>query len=267
MGLIMRDGTIVFLGANEEEQILPPPRVVREYSSVVAACSIPMASSIVAILSADRTNRKRALVLWNAKDTESYAILHEYTNDETPMDTVDVQRTDDGDLLVQTCLRGADGTAACEIKSYCVRMVRGDLSTLHHVGYDTVRMGILLANRQVQGKVNHWDHTNLMTVECRPLTTETSRVYYGGSSHPLTIPTLSPIACWGNPYKLFVWDITGDVVEVSRNSEGYWQTNVRHGVQGNKMKAGTSLLLRDNTVAALHLPPHLRILSKEVVVQ
>lgn len=216
MALVFSDGRI-----RHGSVSISPPRVCHELGYVVAASGVPLSDGIVAILQ-DTTTRRRT-VLWTLSDSNSYAILDDFNVESERHNAVDVQLTQEGDLLVQTCARGKGGTAQGPLSTFCVRMVGGDVSTLHHVALDEAAMDRLLRLRKEAAIINHMDHGNLLTLERTP---DGHRTWYAGQATPLNA---RPIAIWGNPYCAYVWERNGSAVECTRTNGGWAYTHLENG--------------------------------------
>jgi hypothetical protein len=209
--LIQSDGSLV-----GTEKRFPPARACTELGDVVAAASVPLSSLIVAAVQ-KRSAPAAHLVLWSALDPHSYAILNEHA--DTCPDVVDAQLTREGDVFVRTGVRQADGTCA-DTLSYCVRMTGTDVSTLRHVDVQE-DMEELLAERMVQGRINHMDHGNVLALErAFEDTAFHTRVSYGPQTERLPVPTF-PVAVFGNPYLMYIWLASGSIAK-GTHKDGQW---------------------------------------------
>lgn len=210
MALVCQDGYI-----RQGPTAIRPSRACHELGFMVAACDVPLSDSVVAIHQDAKS--RRHLALWTLADPESYAILDELTVDAEHHDHVDVQLTQDGDLLVQSCRRGEDGAEAAPAATHCVRMVEGDVSSLHHVDLDDAGTELLLQRRKESGIINHMDHGNLLALE----RLSKNQTWYAGLAVPLPASINRPVALWGNPFRVYVWESTGGVVECALR-DGAW---------------------------------------------
>lgn len=206
--LIMDDGTIMGMSG---KGAAVPAACAKLGARVVAACSVPMSTFVVAILTHENSqeSRQRKIVLWDALDNQSFAVLHESL--ET-WDALDVQLNGEGDMLVQVCKRGAEGRAAAAPRTLCLRMRGRDVSTVHHAPMDVVRSERILAQRLENGKVNHMDHGNVVSwkVQCAGKgNAGLTEVWYGGVFMG-SLPQ-EAVACWGNPSRVYAWTKSREV--------------------------------------------------------
>lgn len=201
LALLSADGCVSLANGTT----LPPPLACKEYGQVIAADAAPLSSCIVAVLERESA---RSLVMWHAQDPSSYALAHTFAADARD-DSVEVQLTADGDMLVQTARRGESGCADGPVNTFCFRMVGTDLSTLQHV--DATECEELLHKRRFSGEVNHLNHGNLLTLEravhWRGTAFSTfSCLRYAGITRPLP---MTAVAAWGNAVEAFVWTPEG----------------------------------------------------------
>jgi hypothetical protein len=211
LALIMEDGTVLL----PQKKAIASPRVCKELGAVIAADAVPLSSCIVAIVLG---SAGRKLVMWHAFDTASYATAHTFAGDACD-DSVDVQLTEDGDMLVQTAQRGSHGAAQGVISTFCFRMTGTDLSTLQHV--DAARCEDVLWRRRFGGEINHMNHGNVLMLQNTVSTAHgtesaevggaeisiTSRVHYAHVR--LDLAGLAALAVWGNPHAAYVWTRAG----------------------------------------------------------
>ena len=207
--LILEDGTITGMSGRAA---MAPAACTKLGATVVAACSVPMSSFVVAILStaATRSDKLRTIVLWDAHDNQSFAVLHESLE---AWDALDVQLNGEGDMLVQVCTRGTQGRAIMAPRTLCLRMRGRDVSTVHHAPMDVARSERILAQRLENGKINHMDHGNIVTWKVNPFDVSDghglTEMWYGD----VRVGSLSQetVTCWGNPFRVYAWSATGQV--------------------------------------------------------
>jgi hypothetical protein len=202
--LIMNDGSISGMSG---KAATVPAACTKLGATVVAACSVPMSTFVVAILhvvSRDQPH-ERKIVLWDAHDNQSFAVLHESSES---WDALDVQLNGEGDMLVQVCKRGPHGRAAAAPRTLCLRMRGRDVSTVHHAPMDVARSERILAQRLENGKINHMDHGNVVTWKVQSAEGLTE-LWYGGV-HLGTLPE-ETLTCWGNPFCVYAWTAEGGI--------------------------------------------------------
>jgi hypothetical protein len=207
--LVFDDGTITGMSGRAATA---PAACTKLGATVVAACSVPMSSFVVAILAvvATQSDKHRKIVLWDAHDNQSFAVLHESSE---AWDALDVQLNGEGDMLVQVCTRGAQGRAVMAPRTLCLRMRGRDVSTVHHAPMDVARSERILAQRLENGKINHMDHGNIVTWKVNPSDATDghglTEIWYGDVR--LGALSQETVTCWGNPFRVYAWSATGQV--------------------------------------------------------
>lgn len=231
MGLVLIDGSIVHWDPREssEYQVIDPPRICSEYTTVISASAVPLSRFVVAILEkVDKktSKRERILALWSTEDLASYAIIKQYNEQgtetaESPPNAVDVQLTSVGDFFIQTwVVNAANGRAfITDLCILCIRVNGSDLSSIHYADSENDTETSLLLHRLATGYVNHLDHGNLLTLENHEYKAlQKMYIWSNGRRLDLSNVCVGPLAVWGNKFKFYIWEKSGDVVECSQSS-------------------------------------------------